>query len=233
MRLNRVAFWLAGSFSERVFFSWLWIMTFSNFLSDRFMQLRYCFTAHLLTIRMQFSAIRSQDLAGDRGENGPFLAKATALDDLEVCPRGWVIHIRPKCCHAVEKWLISPCSVLSQKDAGLHSSTCSDKCFIDAYADLHMQISFRYPLINNWLCDYHLKQGGVKCASCLRIWADCLSFWIGRGIVVRRIFNEFIAFYLFPLPPKLIYTLNWQPKFKPVALIGCTVDTALSEVSSG
>lgn len=176
------------------------------------MQLRYCFTAHLLTIRMQFSAIRSQDLAGDRGENGPFLAKATALDDLEVCPRGWVIHIRPKCCHAVEKWLISPCSLLSQKDAGLHSSTCSDKCFIDAYADLHMQISIWYPLINNWLCDYHLKQDGGKCASCLRIWADCLSFWIRWDIVSRQSNFQWIYCILSPPPHHtLIYTLNWKP----------------------
>lgn len=51
-------------------------------------ELRYCFGANLLTIRMQFSAIRSWNLAKAAEGSLLFCAKAPALDDPRARPGG-------------------------------------------------------------------------------------------------------------------------------------------------
>lgn len=74
-------------------------------------QLQYCFGAHLLTIRMQFSLIRSRNLAGGRGVYLSLGVKAPFLDDPGGSPwgtaQGWVgqnnVILWKK------KWLIYPC----------------------------------------------------------------------------------------------------------------------------
>lgn len=90
-------------------------------------ELQNCFQAHLLTIRMQFSAIRSWNLA--RAAEGSLVcAKALALDDPRVGPGGQLRAERAKvmssCGKSDESVLVYS---LFHKEGRMHNNMKVDK----------------------------------------------------------------------------------------------------------
>lgn len=100
-------------------------------------ELQYCFRAHLLTIRMQFSAIRSWDLARAAEGSLLFCAKAQALDDPRVGPGGQLRAERAKvmssCGKSDESLLVEP---LFHKEGRMHNNMTLVTGFSDAYKRL-------------------------------------------------------------------------------------------------
>lgn len=87
-----------------------------------FNELQYCFQAHLLTIRMQFSAIRSWNLARAAEGSLLFCAKALALDDPRVGPGGKLraeqAKVMSSCGKSDESVLVYP---LFHEEGRMHS----------------------------------------------------------------------------------------------------------------